>query len=340
MLLYFRIMNEPSVYVLVINWNGMEHVDACFRSLLDSSYTNARFILLDNGSDDGSDTYVEEQFAFDSRVKIWRLGTNLGWGGGNNAGIKRAMDEGADYVLLLNNDTWTAPDALEELVRQAEAYPGAGAFAPKMLLYDDPGILNSLGVEVSYIGSAWDIGIGEPDRPERHTSRPVPGVCGGAMFLRVSALREVGMLDPRFGIYYDDVDLCFRMWQGGYTCLSCPTAVFHHKFSATLGKGVRKKRALAERNRLRFLFLNFPFCYLLRFFPYLILAELRITGSALRSGETWVLGIQCAAWWRLMMSSGEILSLRRGRMKAEYVALFPKLITRECMFCPEISLPR
>lgn len=340
MLLYFRIMKQPSVYVLVINWNGMEHVDACFRSLLDSSYHNVRFILLDNGSNDASDTYVEEQFGFDSRVKIWRLGANFGWGGGNNAGLTRAIEEGADYVLLLNNDTWTAPEALKELVRLAEANPSTGALAPKMLLYDNPGIINSLGVEVSYIGSAWDSCIGEPDTPERQTSKPVPGVCGGAMFLRVSALRDVGMLDPKFGIYYDDVDLCFRMWQGGYACLSCPTAVVHHKFSATLGKGGRKKRALAERNRLRFLFLNFPFRYLVCFFPYLILAELRIAGNALRSGERWVIGIQFAAWLHLLKSTGEIMVLRRGRMKAEYVALFPELITCERMFCPEISLPR
>lgn len=340
MVLYSAAMKPPAVYVLVINWNGMEHVDTCFRSLMESSYSNVQFILLDNGSNDGSDTYVEERFGEDARVKVLRLGENLGWGGGNNAGLHRAMDEGADYVLLLNNDTWSAPDALEELVRLAEANPNAGAIAPKMVLFHAPNIINSLGVKVSCIGSAWDDGIGDMDHPEFQTVSPVAAVCGGAMFLRVSALRNVGLLDPKFGIYYDDVDLCFRMWQRGYTCLSCPSAVVRHKFSATLGKGARKKRALAERNRLRFLFLNFPFRHLLRFLPYLILAELRISGSALRSRETWVLGIQCAAWWQLMMSFGEILSLRRGRMSSEYGALFPKLITRERMFCPEISLPR
>src|SRR5262249_30757253 len=91
---YTRGMNTPLVYALVINWNGKEHVQACFESLLASTYPALRVALVDNGSEDGSAAFVEERYGGDERVVVWRLGRNLGWGGGNNEGIRRAMEAG------------------------------------------------------------------------------------------------------------------------------------------------------------------------------------------------------------------------------------------------------
>ncbi|MCX5771387.1 MAG: glycosyltransferase family 2 protein, partial [Candidatus Hydrogenedentes bacterium] len=173
-------MRRPLVYVLVINWNGLEHLEECFETLLGGTYGNARFLLIDNGSSDGSVGFVRDRFGGDDRVEVLECGTNLGWAGGNNAGMRRALEAGADYVFLLNNDTATERDAVEKLVEMAESKPAAGALAPKMLMYGCPDILNSVGLECSIIASSWDLGIGRLDGERWNEPRQVIGVCGGA----------------------------------------------------------------------------------------------------------------------------------------------------------------
>lgn len=336
-------MTPPLVYVLIINWNGMDHVQACFASLLQSPYPNVRYVLLDNGSTDGSDAYVEQTFGADPRVLVWRLGENLGWSPGNNEGIRRAIGAGADFIFLLNNDTWTNPTSLDALVTLAQAHPKAGALAPKMVLFDTPSVLNSFGVAISYVGAAWDIGVGRADGPAWQDVREVPAVCGGAMFLRVSALKESGLLDPDYGIYYDDVDLCLRLWQRGWSSITCPQALVGHKFSASFSgsvEGKRRKHFLTERNRLRCLLLNFPWSLLFRFIVAIKVAELRAFGSALRDGQWWRAAGQAKAWGTMPALWLALPRLRRERrFYPEYTRKLLELLTRDHMFCPTVVLP-
>lgn len=341
-LLYLDAMKHPLVYALVINWNGMDHVHVCFESLLRSPYPNLKVALLDNASTDGSADYVEKTFGADTRVVVWRFDRNLGWGGGNNEGMRRALDDGADFIFLLNNDTWTAPEAVSELVALADKRPDAGALAPKMLLFDTPSVVNSFGVALSYVGAAWDIGAGRADGPAYEDVREVAAVCGGAMFLHASALRDVGLIDERFGIYYDDVDLCLRLWQKEHTCITCPGARVGHKFSASFAgsKGRDQKQFLTERNRLRCLVLNFPLALLLRFLPGIKWGEVRAMGSALRDAQYWRLRAQFRAWMALQTQWPEILRLRRGRSSSAYRTRLASLLTTDRMFCPAVVLPK
>ena len=228
---------NPLVHVLVINWNGLEHLHDCFGSLVDSTYTNAKFILLDNNSEDDSVAYVREHFAHDTRVDFYLLPENQGWSGGNNEGMKAALETDADYILLLNNDTRVEPDFLEKLVDQAEADPEIGALSPRMLMFHEPQIINSLGLRASIIGAGWDLGMGRLDSLRWDTKDPIIGVCGAAMFLRASAIRDAGLLPTDFDIYLDDLDFCLRIWNAGYTIHLCYPSVVYHKFSATMGEG-------------------------------------------------------------------------------------------------------
>ncbi|MCF6284329.1 MAG: glycosyltransferase family 2 protein, partial [Candidatus Hydrogenedentes bacterium] len=230
-------MNEPLVHVLVINWNGREHLVDCFDSLLTSSYQNAKFVLVDNGSEDDSIALVEARFGHDARVSILPCTDNIGWSGGNNVGIRYAQEHGADYIFLLNNDTAVAPDCIERLVATMEAHPEYGALAPRMLLFDQPCLLNSVGLEMSVIGAAWDRGIGRADSPAWHEPVPVVGACGGACFLRASVLEQTGLLPEEFEIYLDDLDLCLRIWNAGFSVQTFPDAPVRPQFSAPLGEG-------------------------------------------------------------------------------------------------------
>jgi hypothetical protein len=334
---------SPLVHVLIINWNGLEHLRECFDSLITGSYTNARFILLDNASKDESCSFVRNNYGHDPRVEILVLPGNLGWSGGNNVGIQRAIDQGADYVLLLNNDTVTAPDALEKLVELAESRPEIGALAPKMLLYDTPEVLNSIGLTCSMIGAGWDLGLGRLDAPRWNSRKPVIGACGGACFLRVAALRTSGLLPEEFEIYLDDLDLCLRIWDSGYEIWTCPEAVVRHKFSATMGQGdkLRRKYFLNTRNRFWIIQRNFPFVHALRIKAAVALGEARAIGRALLDGEWWKLDVHVRAWFAALRYWPRAFAERRRRRREGYMKFrFWSLVARRPLFWPGAELPK
>ena len=332
-------MKPPLVYVLVINWNGLEHLRECFDTLLASSYTNARFVLIDNASTDGSVEFVRDTYGGDSRVDILECATNLGWAGGNNAGMEKAIAAGAEFVFLLNNDTATAPDAIERLVDAAARRPNAGALAPKMLLYDHPDLLNSVGLECSRVGSSWDLGIGRLDAPRWNEERQVIGVCGGAAFFRVEALRRTGLLPTDFTIYLDDLDLCLRIWDAGYEVWNCPGSTVRHKYSATMGEGkqLRRKYYLNTRNRLRVILRNFPAAKLLWVLPLYKLGELRAIGRALLDRAPWRAGAHIRSVWAGL---GYLpAALRERRRRGRGPCAFWPLIRTDRMFFQGVEFP-
>ncbi len=336
-------MTGPLIHVLVINWNGREHLADCFESLLASDYPNAQFVLLDNGSTDGGVEFVRSRFGHDARVAICELGENLGWSRGNNEGIRRALDAGADYVLLLNNDTWTAPDAISTLVAFAEATPQAGAVAPKMVLFDQPEIINSVGIACSVIGVGWDVALGRLDAPRWNTSERVLGACGGACLLRCSTLNRTGVLPDDFEIYLDDLDLCLRIWSAGYEVWSCPAAVVRHKFSATMGQGTQfhRKYYLNTRNRLRLILRNFPASQWPLIARSYCEGELRALGNALKAGEWWRIAVHVRSWWAGLKYVPVSLRARRElRVSGADQSRFWPLIRQRPLFFPGIELPQ
>lgn len=334
-------MNQPLVYVLVINWNGREHLDGCFESLLASSYSNALFLLVDNGSDDDSVALVETQYSQDPRVGILCCDENRGWSGGNNTGIEHALAHGADYVFLLNNDTAIAPDCLERLVAAMEGAPDCGALAPRMLLFDQPSLLNSIGLEMSIIGAAWDRGIGRADGPAWHEPVSVVGACGGAAFIRCAVLEQTGLLPEEFEIYLDDLDLCLRIWSAGYTIRTCPQAVVRHKFSATMGLGrwAHHKYYLNTRNRFWLLMRHVPRARLIRIAPWLALGELRALGRAMLSGSYWRIACHVRAWLAALAYAPRARRFQRTAQGPHPDETFWPLVCRRPLFCPALVLP-
>ena len=333
-------MNSPLVYVIIINWNGQEHLESCFRSLLASTYRNVLFLLVDNASVDASVDYVQSTFGSDPRVEILALPENRGWSGGNNAGIAHARAAGAEYLLLLNNDTATDTQAIASLVKRMEADSALGALAPRMVLFDQPEVLNSTGLRLSMIGAAWDIGIGRFDASHWHASEPVVGVCGGAMFLRAGVLKMTGLLPEDFEIYLDDLDLCLRIWEAGYRIERCAEALVRHKFSATMGSGrrARWKYYLNTRNRLRILLRHFPAHALPEILPRVAVGELRALGRALLSGALWRVPAHARAWCTALAYLPEARRFRRALGAGTQPAFWP-LVTKAPLFCPAIILP-
>ncbi|MBX7256651.1 MAG: glycosyltransferase family 2 protein [Candidatus Hydrogenedentes bacterium] len=328
--------------MIIINWNGIEHLNDCFTSLLACEYPHVRFVLVDNGSTDGSVEYVRREFGVDPRVEIVELGENLGWSPGNNAGIERALEADADYIFLLNNDTWTAPDAVGKLVEFADANPNAGAIAPKMLMFYQPDLLNSVGVTCSMVGVGWDEGLGRVDTPAWNMSKPVLGVCGGAMFLRSSSLRKTGLLPTDFEIYLDDLDLSLRMWSAGYEVWSCPEAVVRHKFSATMGEGERAKRKyyLNTRNRLRLILRNFPASKSAAIAAAYIMSECKALGRALLNGEGWRIKAHVRSWFDALAYLGKAAKARKALRATGFNPMrFWPMVQKRQLFFPGTEFP-
>lgn len=335
------LMNAPLVYVLVINWNGREHLDACFESLLASTYANAVFLLVDNASDDDSVARVKSRYGHDARVAVLALDRNRGWSGGNNAGIQHALEQGAAYILLLNNDTAVDAACLTNLVDGMERRPDCGALAPRMLLFDQPCLINSIGLELSLTGSAWDRGIGRADTPEWHVETPVAGACGGACFLRAPVLEETGLLPEEFEIYYDDLDLCLRIWTAGYTIWTCPSAVVRHKFSATMGAGPRARRKyyLNTRNRFRVVARHFPIRAMGAILSALAVGECRALGRALIEGQFPRIWAHIRAWLSAFLYLPRAVRFRTRASRSTGIPPFWPLVRNYPLFCPHVVLP-
>ncbi len=335
-------MNKPLVYVIIVNWNGRTFLDDCLGSLLESTYSNTRFCLVDNGSSDDSVEYVNQHYSSQNKIEVLELGKNLGWSGANNAAIRHALSRKAEYLFLLNNDTVTDPKAIELLVQRAETEPEIGALAPKILFAQNPSIINSLGIECSCIGSAWDRAIGRLDNPRWDKSLPVVGGCGAALFIRAEALRRVGFFADHFGIYLDDVDLCLRLWNAGYRVETCPEAIVHHYFSATMGKGkaVRRKYYLNTRNRFWLVLRNFPANELPRILKSTVLAECKALGRAVIEGELWKVWAHVKSWVAALVYIPQAWSFRRSQ---KYVTSdkdrWWRLIRKDVLFFGGYELP-
>lgn len=222
----------PKVSVVVLNWNGKRDTTECLESLQRVNYHNLEIIVVDNGSTDESVAEIHERFP---DVVILETGANLGYSGGNNYGIKWALGHGADYLLLLNNDTIVDPTLLSAYIDAANIVPNA-IFGANIYYYDRPDVL-------WFAGGQWQsdqmrfehIGLGQMDGPEFSQYRQCDYVTGCALFAKADIFRKIGPLDDNFFLTYEETDWCYRARKLGYRCIVVPHAKLWHKVSASFG---------------------------------------------------------------------------------------------------------
>jgi len=268
----------PSVTVIVISWNGGAVLRDCLVSLGDQSYP-CRVMVVDNGSTDGSQARVRREFP---EVHLIENGLNLGFGEGNNIGMRAALADGAQYIALLNQDARADRRWIESLVRTAESDPSIGAVGSRIMLDSHPGLLNSTGVLVNLSGCAWDRGFARADGAMWRQPTEILAASGGAVLLRSDALRRVGLFDADYFAYFEDLDLGVRLWEDGYRVVYDPDAAVTHQFSFTLGDESFGKVLLVHSNRWRFVLKHFSLKRLAR--VRTILAADRQFADRLRMG--------------------------------------------------------
>jgi len=231
------------VEVVVLNWNGWRDTLVCLASLQHSDYPNFGLIVVDNGSTDGSQNHIEAHIP---GLKMLQTGANLGFGGGCNAGIRRALEQGADYIWVINSDTTVEANALTELVRVADAGVLVGAVGSVLYEADQPDQIQLWG------GGKVDLWRGL----SRHQVSPAPldFVSGASMLLRREAIEQVGLFDAEtFFMYWEDSDLGFRLRRNGWQLAVAEKSRVWHKLSASLGRGSRQLDAYFTQSGVRFL---------------------------------------------------------------------------------------
>ena len=223
-------MKLPTVSIIILNYNGLEHTEHCLTSLagMDFPSSQMEIIVVDNASTDGSAELIERQFP---HVRLIKNATNLGFSQGANLGASAATGK---YLAFLNNDMRVSPNWRSELVKTAladEQYAVVGSV-----------ILNWEGVAHDFVGRPDDAFCLATAPPPLLTYAMPDGVrdflfvSAGAALVRADAFRECGGFDPDYFMYHEDVDLCWRLWLRGYRCALAPQSITYHRGGASSGK--------------------------------------------------------------------------------------------------------
>lgn len=244
-----RPVKANEVAIVVLNWNRRDETLACLESLQRADLGGARIIVVDNASRDGSVEAVRERFP---GVQLVTLPENRGYAGGNNAGIRAALDDGAEAVLLLNNDTVVAADFLQPLLDVMNHDPLCAAVSSAVMRADIPEVLDVAYLELYFgHGIVYRRGVNALPGEGFDFIRTVDVAVGSSLLLRSAALREVGLLDESYFAYHEDVDWCFRARRKGLLIYYQPySRVWHHGSKSTVQGAVPRSSATLAKEQL------------------------------------------------------------------------------------------
>ncbi|MDZ7339509.1 MAG: glycosyltransferase family 2 protein [candidate division KSB1 bacterium] len=252
--------DRPTVAIIILNWNNPDDTLACLRSVMALDYPTDRWqvIVVDNGSTDDSVARIRAAYP---DVLLIETGANLGYAEGNNVGIRYALQTHPDHILILNNDTEVRPDFLSRLVEEAESDPSIGVVGPKMYFLNPPDMVFAAGSLVKWAEGTLDhrgIWKRESDCGPLYANSPedVDFIVGCGVLFRREVLEEIGLLDNRYYLNFEDVDICIRAQRAGYRVRYTPHAVLYHKVSATLGQASPQNTYYMTRNGLLFFWSN------------------------------------------------------------------------------------
>jgi len=230
-----EIVNQPLIAVVILHWSDIELTCACIESLMIQTYPSVKIILVDNGSQDRADKTLESKF---DSIQVIRNEENLGFSGGNNVGIYYALEIGALYVALVNNDAIVAPTYIEEMLNMFQQQPEAGLVAPVITYHDEP-------KRIWYGGgkfNTWFFFTRHAYMNQNFQAEQLPMITetdyisGCALMIRSDVLREIGLFWDTLFLYFEDLDLSYRARLAGYKCYLLWKPLVLHHISASSGQ--------------------------------------------------------------------------------------------------------
>ncbi len=235
------------VAVILLNWNGGPDTIRCLASLTKSTYPSVTPIVVDNDSKDTSVADITKEYP---DVLVLQSGNNLGYAGGNNVGIRHALEQGFDFIFVVNNDTTIEPDCILKLVNTLESDPTIGQVGP--LIIDQPAkTIGNVGGTINVpLAEPRQIGHMENDRTRYTTTQSVDFVPGTAVMMPAKAIKEAGLLPDSYFLYFEDVVWSLQFQKKGFKTVVNPLAVVNHWESSSTGAGSPIKWYFMTRNNL------------------------------------------------------------------------------------------
>ncbi|MEA2113337.1 MAG: glycosyltransferase family 2 protein [Patescibacteria group bacterium] len=223
----------PKVFIIILNWNNWTDTKECLKSLENNGYPNCEVVVVDNGSD-------KKQKITNPKIKVIYNKENLGFSGGNNIGIKYALKNNADYVLLLNNDTIVNGDFLEKLVKAGESDAKIGFLGPKIYFADATKEIWFAGGEINWLYNKGtmrgysEIDKGQYDSPEIQDTEYITGCC---LLVKSKTIKKIGLMPDKYFLYYEDADWSLRAQTSGFRTVFVSSAQIQHKCSRSSIEG-------------------------------------------------------------------------------------------------------
>jgi GT2 family glycosyltransferase len=279
-------LNQPSVAIVILNWNGKHYLQQFLPSVLSTAYSNLRVVVADNGSTDDSVAFLQESFP---RVDLLVLSKNFGFAKGYNEALSQVQ---ADYYVLLNSDVAVTPEWLEPLVALLESNATYAACQPKILAFKDKMFFEYAGACGGWLdvygypfarGRIFD--VCEKDEGQYDATQKVFWATGAAMLIRSSVYHQLHGFDEYFFAHQEEIDLCWRMQLSGYSVWCCPQAAVYHVGGGTLPRGASKKTYLNFRNNQIMLAKNLPWSEKWWKIPYRLLLDQVSALKGLLSGD-------------------------------------------------------
>ena len=251
------------VSVVIPNFNGIAFLDSVIASLEGQTLSNFEVILVDNGSTDGSCSFVTANYPW---VHLIELSENFGFCGAVNAGIRAAK---APYVLLLNNDTEVKEDFVEEMLAAIRRHKNAFSCGARMVQYHDRDRLDDVGNYYCALGWAFARGRGE-DIHAYETEDKIFSACAGAAIYRKKIIEKIGYFDEEHFAYLEDTDIGYRARIYGYENWYAPKAIVYHVGSGTSGSRYNQfKTRYSSRNNIYLIYKNMPLLQIILNLPFL-----------------------------------------------------------------------
>ncbi len=245
------------IHIITLNWNGYEDTSELLNSLKKINSPEFKVFVVDNNST--GDDVQKLELNYNGFIDILKCDSNLGFAGGNNVGIKQALNENADFILLINNDTVVEPDFLKVLMDKIDSETDIGIVAPQINYYNNPNKIWSAGGKIKKIRSS---GFARGDIYEKDIStndRFVDFVSGCCMLIKKEVFQKVGLFDEKFFLYVEDADFCYRVRKAGYKILIASLSkIFHKIHNSTQNELQTIPLYYTTRNRLYLAKKNFP----------------------------------------------------------------------------------
>jgi len=322
-------MKNKLISIIIVNWNGIRYLPGCFQSIEKQDWKEYEIIFVDNASTDSSVLWVKKHYP---KTIIILNQKNVGFSHANNIGYKKAK---GDYILFLNNDTSVSASFITELVKTVESDETIGGAQSKILLMDKPDTLDSVGAFLTPTGFLYHYGFGKKDSNRFDKQINLYTAKGACMLFKKEVLNVVAVygnvFDPLYFAYFEETDLCHRIWLAGYRIVYAYQSCIYHKMGATSSLMDNSFIQFHSfKNRIHSYIKNLDSFHAFLIIPFHVLLSLCFAWySVLRGNIRLWIAVHKSIWWNIQRLSDTLESRNyiqvHIRRRRDHV-FFPKIM--------------